>query len=906
MKTSSIPTRHSQTMRTSVRKFPLALGLAVAIGLAALPRVASAAQPDKFVRYVESTGSQYIDTGVVGRYGTKAECKVAWLEFGDKAFLDCGDWGNNTRFFLCHCSSNDGHMFLGYRTGGRVHKVYDLMFEPKRVYNYTADISAPDGDGNSTATVTIDGTTADAVVRQSLDTGINLYVFAMNHNGTAYGHSKTRCYGLKIWQIPNGGSTLALVRDFKPCVKSGRAGLYDAVSDTIFYSDSGTDLVYDTNCDVPDAYIDYVESLGNSYVDTGIIGRSGTAAKMEIALMANSDQALLASRDGNNRFYPIHNGGGNQWLYGYGGYTKFGSFEVGRKYYVDSSLAAGSQVISIGEDGPEGATTTYVSNTSATSINTGRSMYLFCCNQSGSALAKQYWGKARVYWLKIFQDGEMVRDFRPCLKYGEAALYDAVSETIFYPTGDPLAFDNSVAADPETMVYVEYIESDGLTHYLDTGVSAESPTRAAGEFSWTRVRTSVQEDQRLGESHRSYLACGYWNSSSDANRFYMVDDIAQQNSQQPWLGYGNNSQAFGSAYVAGTKYAFDVSFAAGEQKFILTPEGGQATTNSNTWAGNATGQGNLYLFACNDAKNKKPIYRSATRCYGLTIWQGGTKVREFKPCVKDGQAALYDTVSQRIFYPAPAIPAEGSAGPITEESTLSPFDAYLEYAESDGTQYIDTEVIGRAKTTVEFVETCLRPASGEYCLVGALGSASNSRFYMWYHGNEATLGLGYDGSYWRPSLSDPATPATQWGAGYEDVYRLNNGDTTHARVSFAAGSQKVTTINDATGTRTVISERTIADNVDTDRNLYVFANDNNGTPAAFSRSRLYWLKIWQDGAPVRKFQPFRLKNGLVGLWDHVGQKAYFPKSAAGDITYFSATGPEAKMMRDSPFLLIVR
>lgn len=203
--------------------------------------------PDKFVRYVEATGSQYVDTGIVGRYNTKAECKVEWMAFSDSAFLACGDWTGDKRFFLCHCSNTSGQMFLGYRTKNNVHKEYDLLFEKKRVYTYTTDISALDGDGNATATVTIDGTAADPVVKLGLNTELNLYIFAMNHNGSPYGYSKTRCYGLKIWQDGT------LVRDFKPCVKNGRAGLYDTVSETIFYSASGTDLTYDANCDVPDA-----------------------------------------------------------------------------------------------------------------------------------------------------------------------------------------------------------------------------------------------------------------------------------------------------------------------------------------------------------------------------------------------------------------------------------------------------------------------------------------------------------------------------------------------------------------------------------------------------------------------------------------------------------------------------
>ena len=854
--------------------------------------------PDKFVRYVEATGSQYVDTGIVGRHGIKTECKVEWMNLADSAFLASGYWSGNKRFYACWCSSASGNMFTAQGTGDKVnYNGQDLLFEKKRIYTYTTDFSAADGNNMSTNTVTIDGTKVFSKAYTALDTGTNLYVFANNQFGTAAGFSKTRCYGLKIWQ--DG----ALVRDFRPCVHNGRAGLYDAQNDVIYYSASGTDLTYDKNCDVPDAFIDYVESFGNSYIDTKVTGRSGTAAKMEIVLKNNYDNALLASRDGGNRFYLVHNGGSSKWGYGYGAFSSFGTFEEGKKYYIDSSLATGSQIIKIGENGPDGATTTCVDATSATSIDTGRSLYLFCCNQSGSALAKQYWGKARVYWLQLFQDGELVRDFRPCLKYGEAALYDDVSKTIFYPEGDPLGYDNSVAASPDEVVYVDYIESDGFTH-LDTQVAADSPTRATGAFSWTQMRTSNEEKAYLDETYHSYLACGCYNSGSDANRFYLVT----QTSQKPWIGYGNNSASFGSAFVAGQKYAFDVSFAAGAQSFALTPDGGTTTTTTRTWSGEATGKGNLYLFACNDAKNKKPIYRSAARCYGLTIYQAGeTPVRNFKPCVKDGQAALYDTVSQRIFYPVPAIPAEGNTGAVKEESVLSPVEAYLEYLETDGTQYIDTGVIGKAGTMAEFIETNLRPNGGaEECFLGAIGSDANSRFYMWYHGGIDTLAFGYAGSYWRPSLSDPATPAAQWGEGYADVYRLYCNATNHARVAFSAGAQRISIVNDATGARTVISERALANDIDTEQNLYLFANNNNGTAASFAKSRLYWLKLRQNGSYVRKFQPVRLKNGIVGLWDFVEEKAYLPKTAAGGFVDFSAVGPETEKAFNAPLLLIIR
>ena len=352
-----------------------------------------------------------------------------------------------------------------------------------------------------------------------------------------------------------------------------------------------------------------------------------------------------------------------------------------------------------------------------------------------------------------------------------------------------------------------------------------------------------------------------------------------------------------------------MSFAAGAQSATLTPEGGSPTTTTQTWSGGATGKGSLYLFACTDAKNDNPIYRSAARCYGLAIYQGGeTPVRNFKPCVKDGQAALYDTVSRRIFYPVPAIPAEGNTGAVTEESALSPVDAFLEYVETDGTQYIDTGVIGKAGTTAEFVETSLCDNQDvEECFLGAVtANWQSERFYMWYHRTKFALGLGYAGEYWTPSLKDPTAKVSDWNpATNSDAYPLPNGTKTHARVSFAAGSQRVVVVNDATGAGTVVADRALADDIDTGRNLYLFANNNNGTAASFAKSRLYWLKLNQGGY-VRKFQPVRLKNGLVGLWDFVEEKTYLPKNSSGGLAYFSDVGPEAGKIFGKGLVLILR
>jgi hypothetical protein len=170
---------------------------------------------------------------------------------------------------------------------------------------------------------------------------------------------------------------------------------------------------------------------------------------------------------------------------------------------------------------------------------------------------------------------------------------------------------------------------------------------------------------------------------------------------------------------------------------------------------------------------------------------------------------------------------------------------------------------------------------------------------MWYHAWGYNVGLGY-GTYYRPKKNDPYTDAEN--SADPDVYTLNSGDTTHARVSLAAGSQTFHVIDDATGAATLYSSKTNSISVDTGRNLYLFAkNDSDaGTPVSPAASRFYFLKLWQGDADgsnmqlVRNYRPVKLSNGLVVLWDFVEKKAYVPQSTTApyNCTTFPVVGPD--------------
>ena len=886
-------------MSIKIMKRLLTVGAVAVLAVAGLSGAAFAEQPDKWVRYVEATGVQYIDTGIRGRCGTKAESKVEWMDLYDSEFLGArGTWSGNDRLYFCHCLNGDGEICPGF--GARwTAAVWNGNWNPhlvrNRVYTYVSEFTAPDGNNISTNTITVDGNVVWTNSAASVDTGLSLYIFTDNRGGTTNAFSETRCYGLKIWQTDANG-VYQLVRDYQPCMKNGRAGLYDAVSETISYSASGTDLICDEDSYVPDEWIDYVESQGGRdtknnnyfryYIDTGVIGRSGTKAAGEFTFLANEDTSFLDARvDGNDtRFYLIHNYN-SKFMCGYNQYIDTKSpITLGEKYYVETELNTGSQTMKVSADGSGATNTIYSANNPAT-VNTGIPLYLFCCNYGGNGWV-EYPCKGRCHGLKIWQDGVLKRDYRPCLKNGMAGLYDNVSKRIYFSESIPFAFDNQKAVPERKVTFVDNIASDG-NNTLDTGVRAKSGTRAKGDFSWVVLETKAYEIYRYLENsapvfyrhERTYLgAVDILAAAAEPRvekKFYMLH-AANRNI---WTAYGKNDAVYpalpGEEYfemTAGRKYSFDITFAAGRQTFEMDGVMLRNTDKPYEWDAND----NLHLFSTTYWR-----YRSAARCYGLELYQGETNganmqlVRDFRPCIYNDKAMLYDMVSKRVFRPSPDIPASRASGAVLTGNERPV--AFVEYVESDGSLYVDTGVRGRSGTAADIRMAFLEATDASFLDTRNNDFAENyRRFYLWHnYSNQINHDMGY---------------------GYGDFKHFGTidvGTAYHVESSLAVGSQTVSV--DGTQYANNTADKTI----DTELDIYAFACNLDGAPGYACKARLYWLKMYQgdsDGSNmqlVRDFRPVRLNNGLTVLWDFVENKAYPAKSVASpsDIVGFSKVGP---------------
>ena len=174
--------------------------------------------------YIESTGGNYINTGVTGAPGATVEIDMMGVQ--------------SMRYDLCVVGSRKGGMrFLpfwavfdsvcfGYNAfkGGDNygHHANDGFVQNKRYVGYNR---MRDGSQNTY----MNGLHAHhGDIAGEYDTGLNMYIFSMNYDGTANYFSKMRLYAARFWT----GGGAQLVRDFVPAKRTsdGVLGLYDKVN----------------------------------------------------------------------------------------------------------------------------------------------------------------------------------------------------------------------------------------------------------------------------------------------------------------------------------------------------------------------------------------------------------------------------------------------------------------------------------------------------------------------------------------------------------------------------------------------------------------------------------------------------------------------------------------------------
>ena len=384
------------------------------------------------VEYIQSSGTQYIDTGytftsnnydveavglttVQGRemslFAVIPDAQLSGIEVGWSATLN--------RLFAFNTSSS-----LAYNNYDAYNK--KIKFHIWRDSNercFQVDNSTVQHDSNVLNT--------------------NGYKVFTHRYGSGNWFSGN-LYSLKIKD--NG----VLVRDLIPCYRKsdGEIGMFDLVSGT-FFTNSGTGTFAKGDnvalpikrvraCILepvlPSAYqqVEYIESSGTQWIDTGYKpnGNTKIEIKYQTPTQSTTQQGIFGARDTN---------GTNRFLI----FTGSQPNALQADYYAGSSLAIYTENIS-GFNGRakniiEMSNYLKINGNSISSVNkvefqTNSNMYLFAVNNNGAALLPMV---GSIWYCKLWDNNTLVRNFIPCYRKSDSVvgLYDLVTKTFYTNSG---------------------------------------------------------------------------------------------------------------------------------------------------------------------------------------------------------------------------------------------------------------------------------------------------------------------------------------------------------------------------------------------------------------------------------------------------------------------------------------
>ena len=603
---------------------------------------AAAAGVDLDVEYCESTGEQYIDTGVLGNPGLRVEAEIMWTDTNpadDQHILGSFDKPNNVAR-RCYAISMYPSRMAAFS--------FDSSFSYSSWFQYTIGkrYRIVSDFGASAQSLTIDNLDDTPVSSHSsadsysaVNSGKTLYLFALGH-GTADGGvkcmTKARVYWLKIYQ--NG----TLVRDYRPARQGDVYGLWEDVNGT--FCCSATETPFKTPVSPrtadgePEFFAQWIESNGSTYIDTGVIGRPETKIEATFQWKRIADSRLVSvSKD--FKYLHVASGPNGEMWFRAGGTTLTMAdvaFVADTDYTVAYDIHASSQTYSV--TGPFGTVTT---NDTQTAVNTTPcTFYVFAQNLDGNWYGGN--SKVRLYSMKIWQDGVLVRDFVPGIRDGEGCLYDRVNNKCH------ISFDGAItsaagligppAGAPTQPKYkLSYLGSEGNS-YIDTSILGNPGLRVEAEIMWTD--TSPADDQHILGS--------FDKPNNVSRRCYPISMTTSRMAFFCFDASSNHSSWY--QYTIGRKYRVVSDLGASAQSLTVDSlDGTPVSHHSSTDSYSAVASGKtLYLFALGHGTREGGVAcMTKARVYSMKIYQNGTLVRNYVPVIADnGGPYLFDKVTQ--------------------------------------------------------------------------------------------------------------------------------------------------------------------------------------------------------------------------------------------------------------------
>ena len=776
------------------------------------------------IEYLQFTGTQYIDTGAIVDSNTGFDITFEVLNgqssspyynlFGVRGNDSSGGTSETQNFFRIDTIPVDSNSGTEFKYGSTVYNSGITNTSKINIKLVNKVYTKPNG-----STITLSG---------NITTDLPMYIGCINKAGEAYGNKASmKLYRFKIYS----GSTLA--HDFIPVqrISDKVLGLYDLKTST-FKTNLGSG-VFTSNLmnDLSSlAYFngDSLQSQGNlsltitnnnvtlsneqTHFDKNSLKFNGSSSYMYMPFPSTytgdiTIEGWFYQTSNNNNTYPtpftlISSAGRGMYMHRLSSQTFVAATPSNSWPGLDGGTPALNTWTHIAMC--LSGTTTYCfldgklkgtitnTNTSYVGLTLGTLAESASSNHQSGCYYKGY-----IAELKVSKGCKWTKDFTlPAAPYSTAKDSNPWKQPVqmFVNTGISTTI-------PSGLVELEYIQSSG-TQYIETGISAKNITKAVIDFQYITV------------------------DSSRENQMMSV-----------WVDASNHMQCG----LTGTTF--------------LTGRGTTFSQTSNMTArttGTSVPIGNPDMLIPLFAQRASAVDRwSIAKLYSCKMYNNSTIVRDFIPAkrISDGKCGLWDKVNLKFY-------TDENGGNFTagaEKTVIAAIGTPIEYIQSSGTQYIDSNFIPKATTrTIMKAEPTAWSAWSAFFGTRNESSPTASQAYI----AAIPTATSYRSDYFGSSLT----------AKTSTVIQITNIDK----------NKNICSFNNIMITNT-------SSTVNTTANMFLLALNDVGTAKYFLSAKLYSCQIYDGNTLVRDFIPVKTTANIYGLWDKVN-KVFYKNAGTGTFT----------------------
>lgn len=473
------------------------------------------------VEYIESHGTEYIDTGYKPDGGSRVVVDVD----------------------LSPAESGAGKAIFGGRSAAAINGFYifqEIMDSTSYNDGYANTYTRISGvtstgkhtiDKNKNITY-IDGTARAMYEQSDFKSPVSLCLMAANQSaGVDERMGVLKLYSCKLYDGD------IIVRNYIPCTSpSGAAGLYDTVSGAFFENANSSSV---EPVELPDGYtqVEYIQSSGTQYIDTGVRPNHNSTIAIDAEVLASSQDywGMFGARNGSSmQFWVFYDRTKSSWC---GRYSSNPNITISGAYAGRHRISLEKNVLKVDNSSSSTGTSSFSSNLTS---------YIFACNNSGSA---QYMCNIKLYSAKVFSGSQLVCDFVPCKNdSGVVGLYNAVNEQFYTNAGSGVFTGGAIVSkgfahgdviprppsrdywivgdiiDQETWTqYIVNVKSIRDAYYtMPDSPELPEPTAPLTYDGANAIERLIYDILKLYEGMiKRYRICGTFAAGSDYNRQYI-------------------------------------------------------------------------------------------------------------------------------------------------------------------------------------------------------------------------------------------------------------------------------------------------------------------------------------------------------------------------------------------------